>query len=708
MRLTPRLPAAGIVLLIGLGGRNLRADETPLPAGAKARFGLPPPAVRAGVFPVPPDYKAFLVPDAEGQLRAYDVATGKPRDDGPPARPEAGSAVVAVSADGKRAAVARAGVLVVRDVATGGQLAEVRPAVPTVQGGATLSADGAVLAYGTLSQQNRGGEVVVWDVAKNAQVGRVPSPQPGVPLPTLSPDGKVVAVRGQGFTASTPAVARPGAGVAPAAADTGPTVAVWEATGGKELFKAPVGGTAGPQSGVAFSPDGKLLAVGSGEGPIDLWEVPSGKPVKTLLGRTGQGAKVAFAPDGKLLAAVGTDGAVQRWTLPDGKPVGATDPPADLPPVLPAGVAVAADGRAVAWASTGVAPVVWDAPSGKLLTPAGEHTGAVRSIAFAAGGKELVTAGSDGRVVRWEAATGKPLGRVRIAPGSRPGLAGGLGSVGTGGRYFFTLAADGTRALAAGMPPVVFDLATGAELFAVPRGAARATVTVHHLPSADLSRVAVLATTFDGRTPGRCTVWDLANPRRVAEFDLPASGGYAPAAAFSPDGTRLVTVTSLRDSSVAGGGGIRQGTLVTGWDLSTGKKLGEVEDPTMGVAGVAVVDDSVAVVVSGGRLWAVDYEAGRTGDVVEPAGPQGDPASGVVAVAPGGKRLAAAVAVDPAAGVYGVRVYDWPRGTVLHTLAGHAAPVTGLRFSPDGKLLATGSADTTVLLWDLAAIPDGK
>jgi WD40 repeat protein len=53
---------------------------------------------------------------------------------------------------------------------------------------------------------------------------------------------------------------------------------------------------------------------------------------------------------------------------------------------------------------------------------------------------------------------------------------------------------------------------------------------------------------------------------------------------------------------------------------------------------------------------------------------------------------------------FGVRVYDWPRGKLLHTFSGHRGPVSALRFSPDGKALASGAQDTSVLLWDLTGV----
>jgi WD40 repeat protein len=679
-----------------LGGPATAADPRtdahgdPLPDGAIARLGTARMAFGHGFVPVPPDYTTFLVATAD-RLRVHDLTTGRLVGTGP-TPPETGR-IAAVSADGKRTVVSRTRVVSVRAVPSGEVIRDIRPdgAAEWEQGLVkSLSADGKRLAVGRRAAG--GGEVLVWDIGTDDPVARIPAPYPPPLTPFLSPDGAVVAVSG----AAPPPPAPPG-GHPPDAPE--PTVAVYAVDTGEELFQARVN-EPGPPA-VAFSPDGKTLATGSGGGPIDLWEVPSGKLARTLLGRTGQGVRVAFSPDGTTLAAVGADGTIQRWSVPDGQRQGTTDRPAGLSAVYPLGVGFAPGGRVVAWGVAGATGVAWEAPSGKLLTITTPLPDGVVSVAFGAGGKEVVTAGGDGRVIRWDPATQKPTGPVAVRfplPGPPGLLPSDCGRV-----PVLSLAADGTRGATDYPYKAVYDLTTGAELFALPPGG-----PAHRsasFPSADLSRVAVITPRTGRPASCRLTVWDIPGERKLMEADQP--GFWPPAAGFSPDNARLVTVVGAEVPTPPG----QPGTRITGWDVATGKRLGEVEGPASVNANGVSVRGGWALVAARGQLWAVDYEAGRIGeaiDVVRGGGPVGP-----VVFSPSGELFAVGVPLaawspDTPMGSGGVRVYDWPRGRVLKTFAGHAGPVTALRWSADGKVLASGSADTTVLLWDVAGLGEKK
>ncbi len=68
---------------------------------------------------------------------------------------------------------------------------------------------------------------------------------------------------------------------------------------------------------VAFSPDGRLLASGSFDNTIKLWEVSSGSLVRTLTGHTNSVRSVAFSPDGRLLASGSDDKTIKLWGISD-------------------------------------------------------------------------------------------------------------------------------------------------------------------------------------------------------------------------------------------------------------------------------------------------------------------------------------------------------------------------------------------------------
>ena len=84
---------------------------------------------------------------------------------------------------------------------------------------------------------------------------------------------------------------------------------------GREIGN-PLTGHTSTVCSVAFSPDGKTLASGSGDDTIRLWDVATGRQIgNPLTGHTSSVYSVAFSPDGKTLASGSDDGTIRLWDV---------------------------------------------------------------------------------------------------------------------------------------------------------------------------------------------------------------------------------------------------------------------------------------------------------------------------------------------------------------------------------------------------------
>jgi WD40 repeat protein len=167
-------------------------------------------------------------------------------------------------------------------------------------------------------------------------------------------------------------------------------------------------GTALPLSGVAFSPDGKALAVG-GYKEVLLWDLVEGKLAKRIgAGQIGTMVQaVVFGKDGKTLAvAEGTPygaGAVKVFDLQTGQVAMNFQEPKGVVYSL----ALSPDGKILVAGCSDAATYVWSLEERKLVTTLKDQTLAVVSVSFSADGKFLATASLDKTIQVWDATTWK-------------------------------------------------------------------------------------------------------------------------------------------------------------------------------------------------------------------------------------------------------------------------------------------------------------
>jgi WD40 repeat protein len=277
---------------------------------------------------------------------------------------------------------------------------------------------------------------------------------------------------------------------------------------------------------LAFSPDGKRLAVASWDGSLTWWDVAARRPLRQWEAHLGPVSAVAVAPDGRSLASAGRDGEIRIWGSADGKlrralAVGQTKT---------RGLTFSPDGKLLASAD-GKGVRLWDLGVGRARhTFPGGH-----APAFSADGSTLLLArfrraggasAPDGAVLRVDVATGKERQRLEIPAGP--------------GDFWehFALACSGQRLVRGGFSPLrLRDLRTGRER---PLAKDRP-VSVSGLALSPDERVLVVAS-----ADRRLLVIELATGRVRRQFRQP--GHAASAVAVSPDGRLLAS--GERDCSV--------------------------------------------------------------------------------------------------------------------------------------------------------------
>jgi RNA polymerase sigma factor (sigma-70 family) len=581
-----------------------------------------------------------------------------------------------------------------------------------------VSADGKRFAFAGQARDRSDDtdEIIhVHETDKGAEVARIEAGNQVAPL-ALSADGKLLA--------ATHFRVIPGADPNNPICDE---IRIYAVDGGKEIARVGEGKLV--TGGVAFSPDGKTLAVSEADSSITLWDVATGRLLHRLVGHRTKGTDfllaVAFTADGKSVVSIGGDETVRTWDATTGMETASLGEikgeRATLSPGAEYAAVVSREKNAVeVWDVAGrkrlcswqgrwpqsdglgyappTAPTAFS-PDGKVLAVGGwprvelrsvetgkemlpGHYGGVRAVALSPDGR--VMGSDDGTLRLWETITGREIAPVveqSGPPWPRIGFS-------EDGEDVFVTLGDTVRRLSA---------ATGKEKD-------RTTYMG--------SLLGALAVSPDGKRAlisgqfGEIPLIDTASGKTVGGFPLGDNLGPFPfvlprdltrSAAFSADGKTVAIANQCADFGDPAARGNEPKVKV--WEVATGRLLAEFDSG----GPVALSPDGKILATVGDkqpgappispkvRLWdvATGQELRQLDTVVEAFSFFGLP----LAFSPDGKLLATGGAEGS------VRLWDAATGKVVADLKGSQGRVSSLAFSANGKLLASGGMDTTVLLW---------
>jgi WD40 repeat protein len=427
-----------------------------------------------------------------------------------------------------------------------------------------------------------------------------------------------------------------------------------------------------PIDSFTFSPSGKKLTSASKEA-IQVWDVATGKldyQVKTSRGRT------AFSPDGKYLACGDRD-AIRLYEAPTGKLLRSFEEHAGISHAL----LFSADGRTLA-SGEDHAVTLWDVATGKRKQAFAGHEGVVHCLAFSPDGKTLASGGSDARLFLWDLPTRKP-------------------------RHSSAFDID---VLSVAFSPDGGILAAGDGWSGIATGGFDAWLHFYHNATGKLLREfpahvnSVQRLTFspDGKrvissgNDARVKVWEVATGKRQSQIRGPATASHF---ALSPDGKSLAICWAGREVAL--------------WDARTVRKLRDFETLKKGPGSIkllAFLPDGKTLLsrerIRGERdAKGVHFWDSETGGLLRSfTSPGEDGYYPCCTLSPDGKILAAPTVVRGRGEGGSFRLWDTTSGERIAELKAHRREVTALAFSPDGKALASGSQDTTILLWDVSQV----
>lgn len=402
---------------------------------------------------------------------------------------------------------------------------------------------------------------------------------------------------------------------------------------------------------LTHNPQGSLLVAGTTTGEIRLWQLPDGRPLRTLQGHTDWVMSVKMSSDGTRLVSGSEDLTIRVWDINSGQCLQIMEGHENWVRCI----ALHPEGNLVASAGEDGATKIWDVATGKCLTTLPEQTSSVWSVAFSPDGKFLANSSGDSTIRIWDVATWQSL---------------------------YTLDGHTARVWCVTFSPDGHYLASSSQdktvrIWDMEQHACLHTLTGHanHVWSVNFSP--------DGRTIVSTSEDQTARIWRSDTFELlNVLQGHTDrvwSTIFTQDGKLVITAS--------------QDQSIRFWDIVSGQHMATLRGYTNPVNAITFHPSLplLAAATSEQTIHIWDINTNQLHRVLRGH----TRAVRAVAFSPNGHLLASGCED------HAIRLWNIQTGACLEVLDGHHNWVWSVAFNSKGNLLASGSMDGTIRIWEI-------
>ncbi len=427
------------------------------------------------------------------------------------------------------------------------------------------------------------------------------------------------------------------------------TLLLWDIESGRILRS--LSGHSVPVWALALTPDGRRALSGSSDNTCILWDLESGLPLRHLEGHAGPVRSVSLSPDGRIGLSASDDGSCVVWDVDHERPLRTL---AGHQGGVHA-VSMTPDCRVALSGSANRLCILWDVDTGTPRRILAGHTQAVRTVDLTPDGRRAVSGSDDTSCIVWDLENGSILHTLRGHTDAVRSV-----SMTPDGRYAMSGASDNTC--------ILWDLALG-EPLKILTGHTGEVLSVSLTPDGERA--------LSGSVDTTCILWDIKDG--MEQRTLPGHTGMVPMVALVPESNLALSGSS--DSSCIL------------WDVESGRPLKRLLGHTARIRSLSITPDGRRALSGSDDKSCILWDLG-SGEAIRTLSGHSRQVQDVIITPDGGRALSSS-------GDKTCILWDLENGEPLQRLAKHKGWIQTMDLTPDGRSALTGSWDGTLILWDL-------